>query len=195
MSLSRGGLLGDLTISTMKGIFPTIGHTGVTFGCLHIIMAITIEQHRAAIGKFNGRSQGPGKSEHRFLTRRFKTFWLIYMLCLSMNIEINPWVALLIAQCMDVESNPGPLGNFEDTKITICNANLLSINAKPRTSKISRFQALKNELSGNFDIITTTETWLKSDHPDSDYVLPGYNGPYRLDRSDDTGSYSWPSDR
>ena len=75
--------------------------------------------------------------------------------------------------------NPGPnTGNLK-----ICNVNIRSLNAEPSGPfKLSRFSAFKNALAGNYDIITATETWLKPDHPSQNYALPGYSGPYRLDR-------------
>jgi hypothetical protein len=89
---------------------------------------------------------------------------------------------------MDVEKNPGPPLQTLDRNITICNMNLRSINAKSRQlDGISRFTALKLAVIGTYDILTCTETWLKDDHPDSDYCIDGYLGPYRLDRSDNTG--------
>jgi hypothetical protein len=89
---------------------------------------------------------------------------------------------------MDIEKNPGPVIQAQDRNIRLCNMNLRSINAKSRQPDgISRFTALKAAVTGSYDIVTCTETWLKHDHPDSDYDIPGYLGPYRLDRCDNTG--------
>jgi hypothetical protein len=89
---------------------------------------------------------------------------------------------------MDIEKNPGPRSDPNDCNIRLCNINLRSINAKSREPQgISRLTAFRNAVMGNYEVITCTETWLKSDHPNSNYELDGYQGPYRLDRSDDTG--------
>ena len=80
------------------------------------------------------------------------------------------------------------LGPPDLSDITICNVNIRSLNALPRRGhKLTRLTAFKNALVDNYDIITATETWLSSEHPDSNYELPGYSGPFRLDRPDDTG--------
>jgi hypothetical protein len=102
-----------------------------------------------------------------------------------MHLQIDPWIIFLITICGDVEKNPGP-PNLND--ITFCNVNIRSLNALPRSGhKLARFTAFKNALVNNYDIITATETWLSSEHPTSDYELPGYSGPFRLDRPDDSG--------
>ena len=160
-------------------------------------MGVSIEQHRAAIGNFDGRPKMVNFIGHRRLSDKFKTFWLMYMMCLAMNVEVDPWVILLLVLCMDVETNPGPLGAFTDSKVKICNINIRSINAKSKHTSISRFEAFQNALCGNYDILTTTETWLKDDHKDINYALDGYKGPYRLDRPDNTGHggvAAWVSD-
>ena len=118
------------------------------------------------------------------------------MLTISMNLEIDPWVVLFLVMCMDVERHPGP--TVEGTNIKICNVNIRSLNALSRdTGKIPRFTAFKNALAGTYDIITSTETWLTSSHPDEDYVIPGYNGPFRVDRPNNSGHggvVAWVSD-
>jgi hypothetical protein len=82
---------------------------------------------------------------------------------------------------MDIEKNPGPTDDTYDIKV--CNLNIRSLNAKPRTvGMLPRFDAFKLALAGTYDIITATESWLKTEHLDSDFTIPGYIGPYRRDR-------------
>ena len=158
-------------------------------------MGITTEQYRAVIGVFNGGRPSLSDIEHKGLPRKFLSFWLYYLLISSMHLEIDPWIAFILAICGDIESNPGPSDSFD---ITFCNLNIRSLNAISRSGhKISRFSVFKNALAGNYDMITVTESWLNADHLDSDYVIPGYSGPYRLDRPDGTsygGVAAWVTD-
>ena len=147
-------------------------------------MGNSIDQHRIAIGTFDGRSHRGNKLRHRGLSQKFCTFWAIYLLMVCMQVEVDPWLVLLLVACMDVERNPGPILS----NVTICHVNIRSLNAKPRVrGGLSRFAEFKNALAGTYDVITASETWLTSEHSDSDFALQGYNGPYRVDRSDDSG--------
>ena len=148
-------------------------------------MGVTNDQYRVAIGIFDGRPKQVGSTPHRSLSSKFLKFWVLYLMTNTMQLQVDPWIIFILIISGDIEINPGPRtqGN-----ITICNVNLRSINAIPReTYKISRFSAFKNALAGNYDVITVTESWLKPEHPDHNYDLPGYSGPYRLDRPDGTG--------
>ena len=102
-----------------------------------------------------------------------------------MQLQVDPWIMLLLVASGDIEVNPGP---SDRNDITLCNVNIRSLNAKARGNyNISRFTAFTNALAGHFDIITATETWLTPEHPSADYIIPGYTGPYRLDRPDGSG--------
>jgi hypothetical protein len=90
---------------------------------------------------------------------------------------------------MDVESNPGPPSRTPWENISLCNVNIRSIK------KPGRFEAAKLALAGKHDIIAMTETWLLPEHEDKDLELPGYVGPYRLDRpAGHGGVMAWVSD-
>jgi hypothetical protein len=86
---------------------------------------------------------------------------------------------------MDIEKNPGPENTDEHLKI--CNMNIRSLNAKPAQGGITRFTAVKNAVSNIYDIVTITESWLQSEHKSDNYKIDGFQGPFRLDRPDDTG--------
>ena len=102
-----------------------------------------------------------------------------------MNVELDPWVVYLLTLGMDIEKNPGP---DRGEAVNICNMNLRSINAKARyPGGLTRFEAFRNAVVGSYDIVTATETWLTPEHPDDDYRLDGFQGPFRLDRPDGTG--------
>jgi hypothetical protein len=57
----------------------------------------------------------------------------------------------------------------------------------------NRFGEFKDQIAGNFDVITVSETWLGADHGDERYAIQGYTGPYRLDRTlqDAGGVMAW----
>jgi hypothetical protein len=154
-------------------------------------MGNTIEQHRAAIGRFNLKCLNINLI-HRTLSRQFCNFWLLYQLMLTMHIELDPYIVYILTLGMDIEKNPGPQNTDEQLKI--CNMNIRSINAKPAHGGITRFQAVKNAVTNTYDIVTITESWLQSEHKDSDYVIQGFQGPFRLDRPDNTahgGVMAW----
>ena len=158
-------------------------------------MDILLEQYRAMIGCFDGRCKVHTCRSHRGLSKKFRLFWLIYLLTVALQLKVDPWIIYLLVICGDVEINPGPT---LDRDITICNVNIRSLNAEASGDyDTSRFTAFKHALSGQYDIITATETWLKPEHPSTDYDIPGYTGPFRLDRPDGSahgGVAAWVSD-
>ena len=81
--------------------------------------------------------------------------------------------AFVLALSTDVHPNPGP---SYDNNIRFCNLNIHSLKKK------NRFDQIKEKLAPNYDIITMTETWLKSTTPMSSFKLNNFNGPHRLDR-------------
>jgi hypothetical protein len=78
--------------------------------------------------------------------------------------------------CVDVHPHPGP-NNQAFANLSFCHVNIRSINAEKRLS------AFFNQVKNKFDIITASETWLGPKDPNSKYEIPGYTGPYRLDRT------------
>jgi hypothetical protein len=99
-------------------------------------------------------------------------------------------IQYLIALSMDVHQHPGPVTTNtpqNTAKISFCNVNIRSLNAE------NRFDEFKNQIAGNFDVITVTETWLGPDHLNDPYEIHGYTGPYRLDRTlqDSGGVMTW----
>jgi hypothetical protein len=81
----------------------------------------------------------------------------------------------LLSQCTDVHPHPGPDGTFAN--ITFCHINIRSINTE------NRLDAFLDQLTDRFDIITCSETWLSKKDLDKKYEIPGYTGPYRMDRT------------
>jgi hypothetical protein len=77
---------------------------------------------------------------------------------------------------MDVHPHPGPIEPLSGP-ISICHLNIRSINAD------SRLGACTNQLANTYDVITMSETWLSETNDNHLYAIPGYTGPYRLDRT------------
>ena len=80
---------------------------------------------------------------------------------------------------MDIHPHPGP--DQSCANLSFCHINIRSINAANRLS------AFFNQVANKFDLITVSETWLETKHPDERYKILGYTGPYRLDRPDQRG--------
>ena len=133
-------------------------------------MGNDIHQHRAGIGTFHGRVN------RALQTRRGNG---------ARTSPINLWVQILLMQyllalCMDVQPHPGPIQQNQHqtpTYLSMCHINIRSINVD------NRFGEIKNQIAGNYDIITASETWLSERSKKHDFALPGYSGPFRLDRT------------
>ena len=89
---------------------------------------------------------------------------------------ITFFIYIFLLICNDVHPNPGPV-NCKPT-ISIVHNNIKSIRNKldPVYVELNRF-----------DIITLSETWLKSTIQQDKIHLRGYNEPVRRDRPDDSG--------
>jgi hypothetical protein len=125
-------------------------------------MGVDIAQYRASIGTFtglHGLSRRCGKHKYDSMS----SLWIKVLL-----------IQCLIAICMDVHPHPGPV---QQDQMNICHLNIRSLNADKRLG------ACVTQLAGNFDIITMTETWLDVGDTSEIYAIPGYTGPYRLDRT------------
>ena len=75
-------------------------------------------------------------------------------------------------QSGDVHPNPGP-HNHNSNCISIYHSNIRSLNVKIDLEK--------------FDVITLSETWLKSSIKSEKFTITNYYLPFREDRKDDSG--------
>lgn len=97
---------------------------------------------------------------------------------------------LLLYLSGDVEKNPGPSSSSSDSDSNDLNfenfkrQNLLTFTCINIQSVVPKLDILEAEL-GDRDVILVTETWLKSDVPNSRVELQNYKEPYRKDRSGD----------
>ena len=125
-------------------------------------MGVDISQYRAAIGTHiaiysTNKQSGKNKDD------TMSSLWIKILL-----------LRCLLAMCMDVHPHPGP--ECLD-QMNMCHLNIRSLNADKRLG------ACINQLANEYDVITMSETWLDEGDITIDYTIPGYTGPYRLDRT------------
>ena len=93
------------------------------------------------------------------------------------DLMISIFLAIIFLMiCSDIHPNPGPLLNMPSLSI-------VHNNIKSLRNKLDNVYAELNR----FEIITISETWLKSDIHQDEIMLPGYNVPIRRDRPDGYG--------
>ena len=124
----------------------------------------------------------------------------------AINIYLGIVILSWFVKCVtlvsaNVHPNPGPLMNKEFSCISICHSNIRSLKQTCSTSGNNfKFNDVKCHLD-NFDIITLSETWLTSGNSSNDYLIPGYQRPFRRDRGPDNGPpgyggvIAWVSDK
>ena len=90
----------------------------------------------------------------------------------------------VIAEYMlDMEKNPIILLK----KIKLANFNRIVIAHLNINSLRNKFEALKAMISDNIDILVITETKIDESFPLSQFLIDGYNRPFRMDRTSDGG--------
>ena len=77
---------------------------------------------------------------------------------------------LLLLRSGDIESNPGPIPNYE--------IKIIHLNARSIPKHISHIETECNK----YDIITCSETWLAPHHTSAQTDLLHFHPPIRLDR-------------
>lgn len=156
-------------------------------------MGNSLSAYRYSIGTFNGRIKDKGtfsklrsnlfscdsfdditssnqyKSDCIIWRSSFYKFtFQSYRLSLSALFLI---LQVILLTSNDIELNPGP----DKFKLDICHCNIRSIRNKVHN--------VRADLSGNFDIITISESWLKSSIKSDILKLAGYQMPVRRDRN------------
>ncbi len=118
------------------------------------------------------------------LTKNGHLFHLIYSLWLLANIEFELTTVLsLITVSGDIESNPGPPPSPIRTEpqvlksLALCHLNIQSM--RRNTEKLKHVEI---QLSGKYDIITVSETWLSPNILNDAYTINGYYPLFRRDR-------------
>jgi len=175
-------------------------------------MGISLNAWRTAIGTFLVKDRPLNKfkiPKHSF-NENFNGFWgrsewARYLYCSKYlsktRIMQNKYFGLVIlswtAQCLllisgDVHPNPGPECKENFRKISICHSNIRSLKQVCDTSGASlKLDHIKCHLVDRFDIITLSETWLTNSDSNDKFNLPGYQKPFRLDRTCDIGTVGY----
>lgn len=87
-------------------------------------------------------------------------------------------VLLILLLSGDIHPNPGPNNESRDYKnITICHANIRSLRSNDKLTHI------RCDLAEKYDIITLSETWLSANDKSENFLIQGFQGPIRRDRS------------
>ena len=74
----------------------------------------------------------------------------------------------------------------EDSNLkSLCrrNFNKLVLGHLNTNSLRNKFDALTQQIKGNFDILILSESKLDSSFPEGQFLIPGYGAPYRIDRT------------
>ena len=149
-------------------------------------MGVSLETYRARIGLFHPSASSSSEFKPNVFISKSSACALqftvkdIMALCYMLTL-----VNTLLVICGDIELNPGPgdIPNSDHTRyFSFCHANMRSIKRCPE-----KLDHIKAELSGTYDVITISETWLSPEdkldqHGNPMYALDGYHPPVRRDR-------------
>lgn len=136
---------------------------------------IGIDLYRCCVGLFNLRSR------HRVICGDLFLFSFVLPWMLTLNIGLPN----LLAQCNDVETNPGPRYNRSSSKpFSCCHVNIRSILAQTEVTGVLKVDELASLVDvKQFDVIGVTETWLDSSISSEKLAIPGCLPPLRRDRN------------
>ena len=176
-------------------------------------MGINIQIYRSTIGLFNcciktskrivfPKFRFNASNNHCFMYKLHE--WSNHLVHLQKNknlinsrylckgfIGINLFIHILLILCHDIHPNPGP--PFDYTNLSLCHANIRSLRAK------DKLLGIETELARKYDLIALSETWLTCNDKSEDFLLNGYQAPFRRDRSIGREGYGgvllWVSDK
>ena len=103
--------------------------------------------------------------------------------------------------CAGIHPNPGPNRTDDHRTISICHANIRSLKHIDKFGIRDKLLHIKCGLANHFKIITLSETWLSRCDSSDDYIIPGYQKPFRRDREQIVGKIgyggvlAWVSDK
>jgi hypothetical protein len=100
---------------------------------------------------------------------------------LRLILSITIWIHTLILLCGDIHLNPGP-NTKSITNLKLCHCNIRSI-----ATDLSKLDHIRSSFVPEFNLICLTETWLSDRNPTTNYILNGYQIPFRRDRMDNSG--------
>lgn len=154
-------------------------------------MSTSIEQHRAAIGKFYNYCHGTKFLNGAIPCARPPFTWCL-ILCNQHAVLF--FAALCVLLSGDIEVNPGPpnseteasnhsygTNSFNTIRSLKHSLSLVHLNVHSITSD-EKLSQISIEL-GNFDVIGLTETLLDDSISDSQIAIDGFLPPFRKDRN------------
>ena len=172
-------------------------------------MGVDINTYRSTIGLFNGRNENCNIADMEYCPFSDKKYyskckWLRYQRFLFLTRSVRKsrssinnmigasiLITMMLLMSGNVLPNPGPDVTHKD--ISICHVNVRSLNA---TDRLSHIQC---DIAPHFDIVTVSETWLSPKHETNNYILPGFQTPFRRDRIVGATGYggvlAWVSDK
>jgi hypothetical protein len=164
-------------------------------------MGISLDSWRAAIGNFRQKFDWkthwmtPNQSFFKYASylKTRKKWARDNRKCMesqkkrmSVNLSLGLVTMSWVIQCMilmsnDIHPNPGPTHcQFGD--LTLCHSNIRSLDQKcPQTGDRLKLNDIKCHLT-EYDVITLSETWLTPDIDSENFMIPGYQRPFRRDR-------------
>ena len=149
-------------------------------------MGVSLEEYRARIGNYNNI---------KCRTCVSTCITLSYLFLIARNFTLMTLLMAILLLCGDISQNPGPTESFStNTSTSEANCSFFSNNANSFVSLLHlNIQSLKPKIDiiiGNlceFDILCFTESWLNPTIPDNDIEIPGFDHPFRKDRTDRPG--------
>ena len=98
------------------------------------------------------------------------------------------FVIQMLLICAGIHPNPGPAHSDDHRDISICHTNIRSLKHIDKFGNKDKLMHIKCNLSNHFKIITVSETWLTRSDSSNDFLLPGYQKPFRRDREANIGT-------
>ena len=134
---------------------------------------IGIDAYRCCIGLFNLQCRS------RLISGELYLFTFILPSILTLK-----WIIPnILAQCNDIESNPGPR-NERSNSFNFCSVNIRSLMAQTEVEGVLKIDELSSLLDvQKFDVLGVTETWLDDSITNDQLAIPGYLPPLRRDRN------------
>ena len=93
--------------------------------------------------------------------------------------------------CAGIHPHPGPNVTDDHRAITICHSNIRSVKQVDKNGIKEKMMHIKCNLVGKFKIITLSETWLSRNDTNNDFMISGYQGPFRKDREENAGTIGY----
>ena len=97
---------------------------------------------------------------------------------------------IILILCGDIHPNPGPSEKLH-CDISLCHANVRSLKHINNNGINEKVLSIECELANSFDIITISETWLTENDSDNNFLINGYQNPFRRDRQAQNGAIGY----